>query len=104
MTWYEKIVAAHVAVTPSVRHSERLGSDRYFVWQEDGKNDLVSDNGHEETAVTGRTDLYTKNEFDPWADALGESFDSMGISWTLITTEYEEETGFYHYSWDWEVA
>lgn len=104
MTWYEKIVDAHTAVTDSVRHSERLGSDRYFVWQEDGKNDLVGDNGHEETAVTGRTDLYTKFEFDQWADALEESFDDAGISWTLILTEYEEDTNFYHYSWDWEVA
>ena len=104
MTWHEKIVAAHVAVTDSVRHSERIGSDRYFVWQEDGKNDMSADNIHCGEAVTGRTDLYTRQEFDPWADALGESFDVMGISWSLISTEYEDETGFYHYSWDWEVA
>lgn len=103
MTWYERIIAAHTAVTDSVSHSARLASDRYFVWQEDGSNDLAGDNGHGETAVTGTTDLYTKQEFDPWADALGESLSSYGISWTLDNVQYEEDTGFYHYEWLWEV-
>lgn len=103
MTWYERIIAAHTAVTDSVSHSARLTSDRYFVWQEDGSNDLAGDNGHVETAVTGTTDLYTKQEFDPWADALGESLSSYGISWTLDNVQYEEDTGFYHYEWLWEV-
>lgn len=104
MTWYERIIAAHTAVTDSVSHSARLASDRYFVWQEDGINDLAGDNGHSETAVTGTTDLYTKTEFDPWADALGESLSSYGIAWTLDNIQYEEDTGFYHYEWLWEVA
>nr|DAG72923.1 MAG TPA: hypothetical protein [Caudoviricetes sp.] len=103
MTWYERIIAAHTAVTDSVSHSARLASDRYFVWQEDGSNDLAGDNGHGETAVTGTTDLYTKQEFDPWADALGESLSSYGISWRLDNVQYEEDTGFYHYEWLWEV-
>ena len=54
--------------------------------------------------MTGVTDLYTKVEFDPWGDALGESFRSIGISWSLVLVEYEEDTGFYHWSWDWEVV
>ena len=104
MKWYERIIAAHVAVTPEVSHSERVQSDRYFVWQEDGSNDLIAGNVHAETVMTGRTDLFTKIEFDPWAEQLGESFSSFGISWSLIGVEYEDETSFYHYSWDWEVA
>lgn len=103
MTWYERIIAAHTAVTDSVSHSARLASDRYFVWQEDGSNDLAGDNGHGETAVTGTTDLYTKQEFDPWADALEGSLSSYGISWRLDNVQYEEDTGFYHYEWLWEV-
>lgn len=102
--WARKIIAAHLAVTDAVSHTERLKSDRYFVWQEDGRNDLPADGQHAETAVTGATDLYTKQEFDPWGDALGESLSSYGIAWSLVMVEYEEETGFYHWSWDWEVA
>ena len=97
-------MAAHLAVTDAVSHSERQQSDRYFVWQEDGSHDLSAANGHAGRAMTGRTDLFTKREFDPWAEEMGESLSSFGIAWTLISADYEEETGFYHWSWDWEVA
>lgn len=103
MSWYETIIAAHTAVTDQVSHLERMRSERYFVWQEDGRNDLVADGEHVETAVTGSTDLFTKIEFDPWVDALGESLSSHGVAWALNSIQYEEETGFYHYEWNWEV-
>ena len=103
MTWYERIIAAHRAVTEAVSHAARVKSERYFVWQEDGSNDLAGDNGHGERAVTGTTDLYTKQELDPWADALGESFDAHGIAWAMNSVQYEADTGFYHYEWVWEA-
>lgn len=103
MTWYERIIAAHVAVTEAVSHAARVKSERYFVWQEDGSNDLAGDNGHGERAMTGTTDLYTKQELDPWADALGDSFDAHGISWALNSVQHEADTGFYHYEWVWEA-
>lgn len=104
MTWYERIIAAHVAVTDQVSHLKHPSGDRYFVWAEDGANDLIAGNRHTEKAMTGRTDLYTKQEFDPWADAIGDSFTNFGIAWSLVSVDYEEETGFIHYSWDWEVC
>ncbi len=73
MMWYEKILAAHLDVTDQVSHIERMHSDRYFVWQEDGENVLAADDSHAERAVTGTTDLFTKQEFDPWVDAFGEA-------------------------------
>lgn len=103
MRWYEKIVAAHTAVTDQVSHLERMQSERYFVWQEDGGNDLNADGLHAERAVTGFTDLFTTVEFDPWAADLGDSFDALGISWEMRDIQYEEETGITHYTWDWEV-
>lgn len=103
MRWYETIVAAHRLVTDQVNHRKRLKSERYFVWQEDGANDLVANNAHVEGAVTGSTDLFTKQEFDPWAEALGPALTSCGIAWRLVSVSYEENTGFIHYSWDWEV-
>ena len=101
--WYERIVDAHTAITDAVSHSARMKSARYFVWQEDGSNDLAANNRHGERAVTGTTDFYTKQEFDPWVDGLGESFSSHGIAWSLLGGAYEPETGFYHFTWDWEV-
>lgn len=101
--WFETIVAAHRAVTEQVSHRKRLKSERYFVWQEDGANDLEANNAHAEKAVTGSTDLFTKLEFDLWVDALEDALSGYGIAWKLVSVDYEEATGFTHYSWDWEV-
>lgn len=103
MRWYEKIIAAHTAVTDDVSHVCRMKSHRYFVWQEDGANDLFAGNEHAERAVTGTTDLFTKREFDPWREALERALDAEGIAWYLNSVQYEEETGLYHYEWAWEV-
>ena len=53
--------------------------------------------------VTGTTDLYTKLEFDPWKEAFEASLDEQEIWWYLNSVQYEEETGFIHYEWVWEV-
>lgn len=103
MSWQSRIIAAHTDVTDQVSHIKRMESDRYFVWQEDGRNDLGANNLHAESAVTGTTDLFTKQEFDPWVDALGRSLSNHGIAWSFSSFQHEEETGFFHYEWDWEV-
>lgn len=103
MRWYETIVAAHTAVTDQASHMVRMQSNRYFVWREDGENDLSADGEHAEQAVTGFTDLFTPIEFDPWAKALEDSLTRFGISWSLRDVQYEEDTGITHYTWDWEV-
>lgn len=103
MAWSDTIVAAHTAVTDAVSHGQRLRSDRYFVWQEDGANDLEADNAHTERAVTGTTDLFSKRELDPWAGALGDSLSEYGIAWYLNSVQFEEDTGFWHWEWVWEV-
>lgn len=104
MSWQERIIAAHLAVTDQVSHGQRMKSSRYFVWQEDGSNDLAAGNSHAERVVTGTTDLFTKREFDPWADALGKSLSGYGIAWYLSSVQFEEDTGFWHTEWVWEVA
>lgn len=105
MSWHDHIIAAHLAVTEKVYHTESQKSDRYFVWQEDGANDLLAGGVHAEKAVTGTTDLFTKNEFDEWKEAIENSFDaSPYIFWRLNSVQYEEDTGLYHYEWRWEVV
>lgn len=102
--WAQRIVAAHLSVTDAVSHGGRLQSDRYFVWQENGANDFEAGGIHAEKAVTGSTDLFTRQEFDPWRSAMEAAFDASGfIVWYLSNVQYEEDTGFWHYEWDWEV-
>ena len=104
MQWYEKIIAAHRAVTDNVSHSERLKSDRYFVWEEEGAVDFFADGRHAEKAVTGTSDLFTKTDFDPWKEKFEKALDDFKIAWELISIDYEEDTGFYHYEWEWAVT
>ena len=67
MSWVDKIIAAHTAVTDQVSHRVRLKSERYFVWQEDGANDFVADGRHCAGAITGTTDLLqSKNLIRGW--------------------------------------
>lgn len=103
MKWHERIIAAHTAVTDAVSHGTRLRADRYFVWQEDGSNDLIADGVRAERAVTGTTDLFTRQEFDPWKETFEESLEESGICWELLSVQYEIETGYWHYEWSWEV-
>lgn len=105
MSWYERIVAAHTAVTAAVSHGKRLNSDRYFVWLEEGSDDLHADNRHVEKAVTGTTDLFTRQEFDPWKEQFEEALDEApGIVWELNSVQFEHDTGFWHYEWVWSVT
>lgn len=104
MNWVDKIIAVHTAVTDQVSHRGRLKSERYFVWQEDGANDFVADEQHCARAITGTTDLFTKQEFDPWVEAFESSLNNcQGLVWRLNSIQYEEDTGFTHYEWVWEV-
>ena len=103
MEWHEKIIAVHLAVTDQVSHAEHMKSDRYFVWQEDGANDLEADGLHVERAITGSTDLFTKQEFDPWKEQFEAAMEASGLPWSYNSFQYEEETGYYHYEWYWEV-
>ena len=103
MSWYERVIAAHTAVTDAVSHGGRLKSERYFVWEEDGGSDFVANGRHVEKGMTGITDLFTKIEFDPWGQALGAEFDAREIAWRLESVDFEPETGFWHWQWRWGV-
>ena len=65
---------------------------------------VLDEGKHAERVMTGTTDLFTKMEFDPWAEALGESMSAYEISWYLNSVQYENDTDFWHYEWAWEVA
>ena len=50
--------------------------------------------------------IYSPEEFEQRAAmdlACKKSFRENDIPYSYIFVEYEEDTGFYHHSWDWEV-
>lgn len=103
MSWINKILSVHLAVTDAVSHYARLKSDRYFVWAEEDSSDLIASGVHCERVYRGTTDLFTKRERDPWVAAFEASLEAGGIAWQLNSVQYEEDNGFIHYEWLWEV-
>ena len=75
----------------------------FLVWAEDGDNAAWADDQIIEQAITGTTDYFTQEEFDPAIDAIQNANISLGIAWRLNSVQYEEDTSLIHYEWTWEV-
>lgn len=71
----------------------------YIIYQQDGDNDLCAGNRHAETAAVVIVDLFTKKSKDPLATSIPEALENAGASWYLNSTQYENETGLYHFEW-----
>jgi hypothetical protein len=93
-------------VTPNVFHYEARGkSDKYIVWAEDGEaSSLDADDHKDEQVIQGTIDYYTKTEYDPNFELIQEKLNSIDISWRLNSIQYEEDTGYIHYEWVWEMV
>lgn len=100
-----KIRDALLAVSENVGHYRALNkTDRYIVWAEDGEGDsLHADNQKEIQVIQGTIDYFTKMESDPMVDQIQESLKKAGICYQLSSVQYEEETGYKHWEWIWEV-
>lgn len=75
----------------------------YLIWAEDGGVGHYADNQMTEQAVTGTTDYYTREEFDPALDIIQEIHNTLGLAWALNSVQYEDDTGLIHYEWTWGV-
>lgn len=74
-----------------------------IIWQEDGEGESQhSDNLKQEMLVEGTVDFFTKDEFDPIADAIIEALNPV-CAFTLSSCQYEETTNLIHYEWIWRV-
>lgn len=87
MRWFEKIIAVHTAVTDAVSHAQRIKSERYFVWQEEGANDFEAGNQHAERTITGSTDLFTSRSLTPGRMILKTSLNNNEIAGFLNSVQ-----------------
>lgn len=99
----KQIGTLHAGVVERCYHYfHRLNSAPYAIWQEDGAENYHANNQTVEQRVTGSTDYFTKQEFDPAVDDIQEMLKTSAFSWWLNSVQYEEETGLIHYEWRWE--
>ncbi|MDF2820188.1 MAG: hypothetical protein K0R15_629 [Clostridiales bacterium] len=94
-----------LTVTPNVHHfkaSKQTGN--YIVWAEDGQGDtLYSENKMQMQVIQGTIDYFTTIEFDPTFDVIQETLNNAQVAYSLNSIQHEEETGYIHYEWVFEV-
>ena len=77
----------------------------FLVWQETGEGDaFYADNGKREQPIAGTADYFTRTEYDETVDKIQEALGAICSSWSLLSVQYEEETGRIHYEWEWEMV
>lgn len=102
-----KVRDALLTVTDNVGHYEALNAeDRYIVWAEDREAESVHANNRKAIqAIQGTVDYFTKTDGDERVDEIQKALrDAEGVAYQLNSVQHEEETGFVHYEWLWEVS
>ena len=101
-----KVRDAMLTVMDNVGHYEAMNKeDKYIVWAEDGEGDSVYGDGHKlEQVIQGTIDYFTKSDGDENVGKIQDALNEVKISYYLSSVQYEDETGYIHYEWIWEVA
>lgn len=93
-------------IGPPVFHYFASGqTGNYIVWAEDGEGDSLHADGRKTEQVTqGTIDYFTKTENDPVVTQIQDKLTENEISWRLNSVQYEQDTGYIHYEWVFEVV
>lgn len=77
----------------------------YIIWAESGEdNSFTADNHKGEQRIIGTVHMFTREEFDPLADQIQATLEDLGLTWTLTSVQYEDETNLIHFEWSWGVT
>lgn len=94
-----------MTVSDSVSHYEAFKkTDKYIVWAEESEGSSVEGDDHKiNQSIQGTIDYFTKEDMDPKIDEIQAALNGACISFSLNSVQYEDETGYIHYEWVWEV-
>lgn len=80
-------------------------NDKYIVWAEDSEGASGhGDNKKTTQVLQGTIDYFTRIEYDPIVELIQEKLDSADIAWRLNSIQYEDDTGYTHHEWIWEMV
>jgi len=99
------VKTALLTVTAKVYHytPPQTVTGSYIVWAEENQSDSVwADGEMQEQSIQGTVDYFTKTEFDPNVQKIQDALNT-GFSWRLNSIQYEDDTGYIHYEWLFEV-
>lgn len=93
-------------VSDNVGHYEAVKkTDQYIVWAEDSEGSSVEgDDQKANQSIQGTIDYFTKKDMDEKVDEIQAALTNACISFYLNSVQYEDETGYIHYEWVFEVA
>ena len=78
--------------------------DRYIVWAEYGQAEPAwADDRLIGQVIQGTVDYFTRTERDQNTSRIQNAMNEAEISFSLNSVQREEETGYIHYEWVWEV-
>ena len=95
-----------LTVTVSVFHYVAMYKpDQYIVYAEDSEGSSVEgDDQKINQSIQGTIDYFTKKDWDENVTKIQEVLKYARISFYLNSVQLEEETGYQHYEWVWEVG
>ena len=95
-----------LTVTDSVFHYEAMDKpDQYIVYAEDREGSSVEgDDQKINQSIQGTIDYFTKKDWDENVNKIQGVLKDNCISFYLNSVQFEEETGYQHYEWVWEVG
>lgn len=74
----------------------------YGVYAEDGANDLNADDVHAEKVVQGTVDYFTRDDSGAPQATIEAALEGV-CAWYLNSVQFEEDTGYIHYEWVFEI-
>lgn len=78
--------------------------DKYIVWAEDGQAEPEwADDRLIGQVIQGTVDYFTRTERDQNIPRIQNAMNEAEISFSLNSVQREDETGYIHYEWVWEV-
>ena len=75
----------------------------YGVYAEDGANDLIAGNVHRERVIEGTVDYFTRDATLACKATIETALNGCGAAWYLNSVQFENDTGYIHLEWVFQV-
>ena len=75
----------------------------YGVYAEDGANDLIAGNVHSENVIEGTVDFFTRDATLACKATIEAALNGCGAAWYLNSIQFEDDSGYIHLEWVFQV-
>ena len=77
----------------------------YGVFAEDGSNPMLGDNVHAERMIEGTVDYFTHDDSGIPQVLIEQALNGVdNLAWYVNSIQYEDDTGYIHYEWVFQVS